>query len=196
MRQRAPRVSASATNGVKMKKLGVFLASRPSASAIWPTRPTCCQPPRPRLRRPLPTALRAFGPGSNSTPADCPLSWGPFTAYATLDWASPTSSNGAPYNAAWNNGVNSFIQKQSYGPKWLWSPNNLSQSVAGIKMSQPIGGRLVGYRHLGMGIQSVLRATPPPLSSRWCRTTARRCSSKARTPTRAAPANRTTRKRS
>jgi hypothetical protein len=39
-------------------------------------------------------------------------------------------SNGAPYNASWNNGVDSFIQKQSYGAKWLWSPNNLSQSVA------------------------------------------------------------------
>ena len=50
----------------------------------------------------------------------------------------PTSSNGAPYNARWNNGVDSFIQKQSYGAKWLWSPNNLSQSVAGIKMSQPL----------------------------------------------------------
>ena len=46
--------------------------------------------------------------------------------------------NGAPYNARWNNGVDSFIQKQSYGAKWLWSPNNLSQSVAGIKMSQPL----------------------------------------------------------
>ena len=48
------------------------------------------------------------------------------------------SSNGAPYNARWNNGVDSFIQKQSYGAKWLWSPNNLSQSVAGIKMSLPL----------------------------------------------------------
>ncbi len=58
----------------------------------------------------------------------------------------PTSSNGAPYNARWNNGVDSFIQKQSYGPKWLWSPNNLSQSVAGIKMAQPLayGWSLIG----------------------------------------------------
>ncbi len=59
----------------------------------------------------------------------------------------PTSSNGAPYSAAWNNGVNSFIQKQNYGAKWLWSPNNLSQSVAGIKMSEPLwnsGWSLIG----------------------------------------------------
>jgi predicted porin len=74
----------------------------------------------------------------NSSPADCPLSWGPFTVYATLDGGLTYESNGAPYNARWNNGVDSFIQKQSYGSKWLWSPNNLSQSVAGIKMSQPL----------------------------------------------------------
>ena len=73
----------------------------------------------------------------NSTPADCPLSWGPFTAYATLDGGF-TYSQRRPYNARWNNGVDSFIQKQSYGAKWLQSPNNLSQSVAGIKMSQPL----------------------------------------------------------
>jgi hypothetical protein len=30
------------------------------------------------------------------------------------------------------------ISKQSNGPKWLWSPNNINQSVIGIKMSQPI----------------------------------------------------------
>jgi hypothetical protein len=74
----------------------------------------------------------------DSTAADCPLSWGPFTVYATLDGGLTYESNGAPYNARWNNGVDSFVQKQSYGAKWLWSPNNLSQSVAGIKMSQPL----------------------------------------------------------
>jgi predicted porin len=74
----------------------------------------------------------------DSTAADCPLSWGPFTVYATLDGGLTYESNGAPYNARWNNGVDSFVQKQSYGARWLWSPNNLSQSVAGIKMSQPL----------------------------------------------------------
>jgi hypothetical protein len=60
------------------------------------------------------------------------LSWGPFTVYATLDGGLAYESNGAPYNARWNNGVDSFVQKQSYGAKWLWSLNNLSQSVAGV----------------------------------------------------------------
>ena len=37
------------------------------------------------------------------------------------------------------NGVANFISKQSYGPKWLWTPNGISQTVVGIKISQPIG---------------------------------------------------------
>ena len=60
------------------------------------------------------------------------------------------NSNGAAYNAAWNNGVNSFITKQNYGVKWLLTPNGLSQSVIGIKMSQslaPIG--LAGWSLIG-----------------------------------------------
>jgi hypothetical protein len=60
------------------------------------------------------------------------------------------NTNGANYTAAWNNGVNSFITKQSYGVKWLQTPNGLSQSVAGIKMSQslaPLG--LAGWSVIG-----------------------------------------------
>jgi predicted porin len=86
----------------------------------------------------------------DSTAADCPLSWGPFTAYATVDLGVGYQSNGAPYTAAWNNGVNSFMNKQNYGAKWLFTPNGLSQSVAGIKMSQslaPIG--LAGWSLIG-----------------------------------------------
>ena len=51
----------------------------------------------------------------DSTAADCPLSWGPFTVYGTVDVGVGYESNGAPYTAAWNNGVNSFVTKQSYG---------------------------------------------------------------------------------
>ncbi len=86
----------------------------------------------------------------DSTAADCPLSWGPFTVYGTVDVGVGYESNGAPYTAAWNNGVNSFVTKQSYGAKWLWTPNGLSQSVAGIKMSQslaPLG--LPGWSLIG-----------------------------------------------
>jgi predicted porin len=87
----------------------------------------------------------------NSTAADCPLSWGPFTAYATLDVGVGYESNGAPFNRAYPNGVANFISKQSYGAKWLWTPNGINQSVIGIKMSQPIayGWSLVGTLEAG-----------------------------------------------
>ena len=134
-----------------MKKLGASLAIMIAAGAAahaadLPTTKPAAPPPPVNCFATIWTWL-------DSTPADCPLSWGPFTAYATLDGGLTYESNGAPYNARWNNGVDSFIQKQSYGAKWLWSPNNLSQSVAGIKMSQPLpflsGPFLSGWSLIG-----------------------------------------------
>ena len=69
---------------------------------------------------------------------------------ARYDAGVSYQTNGAAYNAAWNNGVNSFVTKQSKGVKWLWTPNGLSQSVVGIKMSQslaPLG--LAGWSLVG-----------------------------------------------
>ena len=95
--------------------------------------------------------MRASGPGSNSTAADCPLSWGPLTVYATLDVGGGWESNGARASTTYPNSVASFISKQSYGSKWLWTPNGISQSVVGIKLSQPIayGWSLVGTVETG-----------------------------------------------
>jgi predicted porin len=135
-----------------MKKLGVALAIAIAAggaarAADLPTKKEAPAAPPVNCYASVWTWL-------DSTPADCPLSWGPFTVYATLDGGLTYESNGAPYNARWNNGVDSFIQKQSFGPKWLWSPNNLSQSVAGIKMAQPLpflsGPFLSGWSLIGV----------------------------------------------
>ena len=49
----------------------------------------------------------------DSTAADCPLSCGPFTVYGTYDIGVGYNTNGASYNAAWNNGVNSFITNRT-----------------------------------------------------------------------------------
>ena len=51
----------------------------------------------------------------NSTAADCPLSWGPFTVYGTVDVGVGYNTNGAAYSAAWNNGVDSFMTKNEQG---------------------------------------------------------------------------------
>ena len=96
----------------------------------------------------LPTTKPAPAPPENcfssvwsfldSTAADCPLTYGPFTLYATLDAGLMYNTNGAPWNPAFVNGTQGLISKQSYGSKWLWSPNNINQSVIGMKVSQPI----------------------------------------------------------
>ena len=75
----------------------------------------------------------------DSTAAECPLTYAGFTVYATLDAGLMYNTNGAAWNPAFVNGTQGLISKQSYGPKWLWSPNNINQSVIGIKMSEPIG---------------------------------------------------------
>ena len=87
----------------------------------------------------------------DSTAADCPLTYRGFTLYATLDAGLMYNTNGAPWNPAYVNGTHGLISKQSNGPKWLWSPNNINQSIIGIKMSKPIadGWSLVGTLEAG-----------------------------------------------
>ena len=68
--------------------------------------------------------------------------------YATIDVGLGYSSNGAPASGTYSNSVYSFVGKQSYGPRWLWTPNGISQSVVGINMKEAIpwlpGWSLVG----------------------------------------------------
>ena len=84
----------------------------------------------------------------NSSAADCPLSYAGITVYATIDVGLGYSSNGAPASGTYSNSVYSFVGKQSYGAKWLWTPNGISQSVVGINMKEAIpwlpGWSLVG----------------------------------------------------
>ena len=96
----------------------------------------------------------------DSTAADCPLSYGPFTVYGTIDIGLGYNTNGAAYNAAWNNGVNSFITNAQ--PR--------RQMAVDAEWSQPVGrrsqdepepgparaGRLVADRHGRDRIQSLL----------------------------------------
>jgi predicted porin len=130
-----------------MRKLGMVLAmaiaSAGAASAAdLPTKKAVAAPPF--------NCYASVWTWLDSTAADCPLAWGPLTLYGTYDVGVGYESNGAAYTPAWNNGVNSFITKQNYGAKWLFTPNGLSQSVIGLKLSQslaPIG--LPGWSIIG-----------------------------------------------
>ncbi len=121
-----------------MRKLSVSLAVMIAAAgaahaADLPTKKT----PEPA---PAPNCYASLWDWLNTTAGDCPLTYAGFTVYATLDWGVGWESHGAGYNAAFNNGVSNIVTKQS-GPhsQWLQTPNGLSQSVVGIKMSEPIG---------------------------------------------------------
>ncbi len=187
--------------GDVMKKLGVALAI--AVASVGAARAADLPTTKGPAAAPPVNCFASIWSWLNSTAADCPLSYGPFTVYGTLDGGLGWESHGAGYNAAWNNGVSNIVTKQS-GPhsQWLWTPNGLSQSVVGLKMSLPIpslssspflsGWSLIGT--LGTRVQSILWAIWLTLSARKSRTTARRWCCRARTPTRAAPANGTTRK--
>ena len=115
-----------------MKRLGmVFLATVGLASlaqaADLPTAKPSPPPPPENCYSSLWTYF-------NSSPADCPLSYAGFTLYVTIDVGLGYSSNGAAWSPTYSNGVYSFVGKQSNGPKWLWTPNGINQSVVGITM--------------------------------------------------------------
>jgi predicted porin len=97
------------------------------------------------------SCFASFWTWLDSTAADCPLSYGPFTVFGTLDWGMGYESNGADYNASYTNNVANIITKQSNGAKWVQTPNGLGQSVVGINMRQAIGGgwSLIGTWEMG-----------------------------------------------
>jgi predicted porin len=133
-----------------MKRLGIALATIGVAglaqAADLPTAKPAEAPPKANCFSSLWTYL-------NSSPAECPLSYAGFTVYSTLDVGLGYASNGAGFNPNYSNAVANFISKPSYGPKWLWTPNGMSQSVVGINMREPIpwfpGWSLVGAVEAG-----------------------------------------------
>jgi predicted porin len=134
-----------------MKKLGIALAATiglgglAHAADLPTTKPAAAPPPV--------NCFSSLWTYLNSSPADCPLSYAGITVYATIDVGLGYASNGAGFNGSYANGVANFISKQSNGPKWLWTPNGISQSVVGINMKEAIpwfpGWSLVGAVETG-----------------------------------------------
>jgi hypothetical protein len=131
-------------------RIGIFaigIALAPAANAAdLPT--TKSAPPSPPVN-----CFSSLWTYLNTSAADCPLSYAGFTAYATIDVGLGYSSNGAPASSTYSNSVYSFVGKQSYGAKWLWTPNGINQSVVGINMKESIpwlpGWSLVGAVETG-----------------------------------------------
>jgi hypothetical protein len=98
--------------------IGIALASAANGADL-PT--TKSAPPSPSMN-----CFSSLWSYLNSSAADCPLSYAGITVYATLDVGLGYSSNGAPASSTYSNSVYSFVGKQSYGAKWLWTPNGIS----------------------------------------------------------------------
>ncbi len=149
---------------------GAALAlAAPARAADLPTTKGATTPPPTNCFSSLWTYL-------NSSPAECPLSYAGITVYATIDTGLGYSSNGAPFNGSYANGVYSFVGKQSYGPKWLWTPNGMSQSVVGINMKEaiPVVPRMVRSSAPWKPGSTPIPATSSMVRAPSCRTMARR----------------------
>ena len=116
---------------IAVAALGPALALSARAADVPTKKETPAAPP--------PNCFSSFWAYMNSTAADCPLSYGPLTVYATIDTGFGYNTNGANWNPSYANGVASAISKQGYGAKWQQVPNGINQSVLGLKLSQPIG---------------------------------------------------------
>jgi predicted porin len=73
-----------------------------------------------------------------SSVRDCPLSVGPLTLYGTLDGGFGYEQWGTRLGA-YSDKANYAIQRNSGDNHWLWSPNALSTSNVGVRLSQKIG---------------------------------------------------------
>jgi predicted porin len=133
-----------------MKKLGISLAATIALGGLahaadLPTAKPSTPPPE--------NCFSSLWTYLNASPAECPLSYAGITLYATIDVGLGYSSNGAGFSPYYANGVYSFVGKQSNGPKWLWTPNGISQSVVGLTMREAIpwfpGWSLVGSVEAG-----------------------------------------------
>ncbi len=73
-----------------------------------------------------------------SSVRDCPLSFGPLTPYGTLDGGFGYEQWGTRVGA-YADKPNYAIQRNSGDTHWLWSPNALSTSTIGVRLSQKVG---------------------------------------------------------
>ena len=115
------------------------------------------------LHGPPPNCFDSFYDFFNSSPADCPLSYAGFTLYATIDAGVGFETNGAPFNGSFGPADAYLISKATNGSRWLLSPNALSSSVLGLKMSEPLGGgwSLIGDVEFGFDPYSLELSNSP-----------------------------------
>ena len=120
-----------------MKSLGFVLLAAAGfvASAHAADLPTQTTPEAEKSNPPCFSSLWNY---LKSSVRDCPLSVGPLTLYGTLDGGFGYEQWGARLGA-YADKPNYAIQRNSGDTHWLWSPNGLSTSTIGVRLSQKIG---------------------------------------------------------
>ena len=93
---------------------------------------------------------------------DCPLSFGPFTLYGNLDGGFGYEQWGA-HVGRYADKPNYAIQRNSGDTHWLWSPNALSTSTIGVRLSQKVGDNweIVGAVEAGFNPYSLRLVNGP-----------------------------------
>ena len=119
-----------------MKRFGIALiaagaASFAQAADLPATKPAEAEKSKPPCFSSLWNYLKA-------SVRDCPLSFGPFTLYGTLDGGFGYEQWGAPVGR-FADKANYAIQRNSGDAHWLWSPNALSASTIGVRLAQKVG---------------------------------------------------------
>jgi predicted porin len=92
----------------------------------------------PELTPSIPSCFSSLWDYLKSSVRDCPLRYGPFTFYGTLDGGYGYERWGTRVGA-YADKPNYAIQRNSGDVHWLWSANALSTSTVGVRLAQKIG---------------------------------------------------------
>ncbi len=142
-----------------LKGIGLALAAAAALAGLA----RAADAPAPPSPAPAPDCFRSLYDYLNASATDCPLTYAGLTLYGTVDVGYGFETNGAPFNRALGPGDAYLISRATSGSRWLLSPNALSSSVLGLKMSEPIGGgwSLVGDFEFGFDPYSLELSDSP-----------------------------------
>jgi predicted porin len=143
-----------------MTRLGISLAALLSVAgaaraADLPTSKSAPPPPSPMLAS-CASATEFFT-------TMCPLSYYGITVYGTVDLGVDWQSHGTKFNSSIVTGVEEFVQKNSNHAMWNLAPNNLSQSIVGVKGKEDLvaGWSFVFDLNMGFDPYSLQLANGP-----------------------------------
>jgi predicted porin len=110
-----------------------------------------------------PNCFGSFWNWLNASADECPLSYAGMTLYSSIDVGGDYMTHGAPFNPSYPYGVPFGIQKYSRNSDYYWAGNQLTTSMVGMKINEPIayGWSLVGAVEYAFNPYSLMAANGP-----------------------------------